>query len=66
MMKLDNKLRITIIALIAAVPSYLALGYFMPLLPPQQLYGIAAFAGVVIGLVLNYLWVRLYREEDET
>jgi len=64
-MKLDNTLRITIISLSAAVPLYLALSSFMPLLSPDQLYGITAFSGVLIGLVLNFLWVKSKKKKGK-
>ena len=60
-----NKTAITLLSLLAAVVVYLWMEKELPHLSPQVLYGVAAFAGFVIGFGLNYAWGVLKNRGDK-
>lgn len=59
---MKDRLRIMILSLAVSVMVYLWLEKNMPLLSPQELYGISAGIGFFIGVTLNYLWLSLSRK----
>jgi len=59
---MNRKTRVLVLAIAVALPAYLAIKTWSPYLPPESLYAVAAGVGFVVGLALDYLWVRLTRK----
>lgn len=57
--------RIPIIALLAAVPAYLFLSNEMPHINPEYLYSISAFLGLLLAVVVNFIWIKLPKKREK-